>query len=126
MVSDHLSDFITRIRNGYLASRETISAPNVKTVERVAQVLVKTGYVTSVAQDGKQLIVTLKYTSHQPAIMGLRRMSRPGARVYCGFRDLPKVWGGLGINILSTPKGIMGEKEAKKLSCGGELIAQVW
>lgn len=126
MVNDHLSDLITRIRNGYIAHRETVDMPVTKSVQRVAEVLKKQGYLGEVTLKDKDLVLTLKYSGKDPAISGIKRVSKPGARVYCGVKDFPKVLGGLGKNILSTPKGIMSDKEARKLKVGGEIIAQVW
>lgn len=126
MVSDHLSDFITRIRNGYRAQADELLVPTTKTVEAVAGVLVKEGYIKSVEKLENVLKITLKYQGQEPVIMGIKRVSKPGARIYSGVGDLPRVWGGLGINIISTHKGIISEREAKKLHTGGEVICQVW
>jgi len=126
MVRDHLSDFITRIRNGYGAKLETIDIPTTKTIEQVAKVLVDEGYLTGVKKNEGKLTITLKYTGREPVITGIKRVSKPGARVYTGVKNFPKVVGGLGINILTTPKGILSEIKAKKLNAGGEIIAQVW
>lgn len=126
MVNDRLSDFITRIRNGYRAKLETIDVPVTKTVERVARVLAEEGYLTTVKKEAGKLTINLKYLGREPVITGIRRVSKPGARIYTGVRNFPKVVGGLGINILTTPKGILSEIKAKKLNTGGEIIAQVW
>lgn len=126
MVNDQLSDFVARVNNGYMAGRKDINMPSSRIVESVANVLKHFGYIEELSKVGTELVLTLKYKSGEPAIMGMRRMSRPGARVYSQVKDLPKVWGGLGMNILSTPKGVMGDKEAKKINTGGELLIQVW
>ncbi len=126
MVSDHLSDFVTRIRNGYQANLPTIEAVSTRAVQRFADVLVKAGYLQGYTTEGQVMTVTLKYTKAKPAISGIKRVSKPGARIYAGYKDLPRVWGGLGMHILSTPQGVMTDKDARKLHCGGELIAQVW
>ena len=126
MVTDSLSDLLTQIRNAYLANKVSIAIGWTKARQAVAEVLSSSGYLESATRQDKQLLIVLKYQGKTPAISGLRRISRPGARVYTQIKNLPRVWGGLGINILSTPKGIMPEKQAKKLHMGGELIAQVW
>lgn len=126
MVNDHLSDLVTRVRNGYLAKLAKISVPKTKAVAKVLEVLADEGYVASVKEAGRELEVELKYDGKTPALAGISRVSKPGVRVYAGIKDLPKVCGGLGMNILSTPKGILGEKKARKLKVGGEVIAQVW
>jgi small subunit ribosomal protein S8 len=126
MVNDHLSDFVTRIRNGYLAGAKIVEAPNTRAVEAVAKVLAEEGYVEKVEKKDNIISTYLKYSGKEPVIMGIRRVSRPGARIYSGSRKLPRVWGGLGINILSTPKGVISEKKARKLHAGGEIICQVW
>lgn len=126
MVNDHLSDLITRIRNGYMAHKESVEMPKTNAILRVAEVLKKEGYLAEVTQKEGVMLMNLKYNGKNPAIMGINRVSKPGARVYCGMKDLPKVWGGLGKSILSTPKGVMSDREARKLKVGGEIIAQVW
>jgi small subunit ribosomal protein S8 len=126
MVSDHLSDFVTRIRNGYSAKLEKIEVPVTKTVEQVAKVLVEENYLKAAVKEDKKMTITLKYAGQEPAITGIKMVSKPGARVYASVKNFPKVVGGLGINILTTPKGIVSEIKAKKLNAGGEIIAQVW
>ncbi len=126
MVNDQLSDFVTRIRNAYMAERVVFETRSTKSVAAVAQVLVKEGYLKAAeVKDGK-LVVTLQYRGSKPAVAGIRRVSKPGARVYSAVKDMPFVWSGLGINILSTPKGIMSHRRAKKENVGGEILAQVW
>ncbi len=126
MVSDRLSDFVTRVRNGYRAGLETIEVPLTKTVEKISQVLAEEGYLNGVKKEGNKLVLTLKYNGREPGITGIKRVSKPGARIYSGVKNFPKVLGGLGLNILTTPKGILSEIKAKKLNTGGEIIAQVW
>lgn len=126
MVNDHLSDMVSRIRNGYMARNKVVEMPATKMVVGVAEVLKTEGYLADVKEKEKMLIMTLKYAKKTSSIMGIRRISKPGARVYVGEKDLPKVWGGLGINILSTPKGVVSGRQAKTLHVGGELLAQVW
>jgi len=126
MVSDRLSDFVTRVRNGYSAKLEIIEVPVTKTVEQVARVLADEGYLETVKREKMKLIITLKYAGRDPVITGIKRVSKPGARIYTSVKNFPRVVGGLGINILTTPKGILSEIKAKKLNTGGEIIAQVW
>ena len=126
MVNDHLSDFITRLRNGYMAERETIEARATKMVVSVVEVLKKEGYVKDFTVDGQKLTVELKYAGNKPVVLGVSRVSKPGARVYSAIKDVRSVWSGLGINILSTPKGVMSHKQARKLHVGGEVIAKIW
>jgi small subunit ribosomal protein S8 len=135
MVNDHLSDFVTRIRNGYRAGLAQIMVPQTNIVLRVGETLVQSGYLESVEKGNAKTtvkkgpvmaIVKLKYNKKKPAIMGINRVSKPGVRVYTGAKEIPSVRGRLGINILTTHKGIMGSREAKKLNVGGEIICQVW
>lgn len=126
MVNDHLSDFITRIRNGYKARAVALELPGTRLVRRVAEELSEAGFAGQVKEENGKLKVELKYKGKEAAITGIRRVSKPGARIYSGAVNLPKVLGGLGMNILTTPKGVMSEKKAKKAKVGGEIICQVW
>lgn len=126
MVNDHLSNLVAQIKNGYHAKRDEITVAPTKTVKAVLTVLEKYKYIKEVNEKEGKLVIGLRYENGEPAIMGMRRMSKPGARYFIGVRELPRVWGGLGINILSTPAGIMAGTEAKKARTGGELLAQVW
>lgn len=126
MVNDHLSDMITRIRNGYAAGLTIVELPAYKAVVAVARVLQESGYLESVEIEGKTAKATLKYKGKVPAVTGIKRISKPGVRVYGKIGKLPRAGGGLGMNILSTPKGIISEKKARQLRAGGEILAQVW
>jgi len=126
MVNDHLSDLVARIRNGYMADLPLIRAPYTRAVYGVVCVLVEEGYLARAEKKENAVEITLKYKGKKPAILGIKRSSKPGARIYTSLKDMPKVWGGLGINILSTPKGIISSKQARKLNTGGEIVAQVW
>lgn len=126
MVNSTLSDAITRIRNGYAAGLPEIKLPQSKLVLAVAEVLAKHGYLEKVVKEKDGCTATLKYEGKDPIIVGIKGVSKPGQRVYTQYKAIPKVWGGLGINILSTSKGIMTEKEARKNKLGGELLVQVW
>lgn len=126
MVNDYLSDMITQIRNGYQAGLGQIRLPWSRVGETVAQVLVGEGYLTKAGHDQQQLVIDLKYAGKQPAVSGIRRISRPGKRVYAGVHRLPRVLGGLGINVVSTPRGVVSDRQARKLGVGGEIICQIW
>ena len=130
-MSDVIADMLTRIRNANDAKHPTVDIPASKMKESIAKILVAEGYVKSyqIIEDGKQgtIRVTLKYmTGKQKVIRGIRRVSKPGLRVYAGYEDMPKVMNGLGIAIVSTSKGIMTDKKARAQKIGGEILAFVW
>ena len=130
-VTDSVADMLTRIRNASAAKHDTVIVPASNMKKAIAQILVDEGYITSftVEEDGKQgiITITLKYGPNKsPVITGLRRVSKPGLRIYTSCEDMPKVMKGLGIAILSTPKGVMTDKEARKANVGGEVLAFVW
>jgi Ribosomal protein S8 len=126
MVRNTISDAVTRIKNGYRANLTDVVMQKSKKVEAVMLVLAKYKYVKSVKTSNDSLVIELNYIDKMPVIVGMRNVSRPGQKVYVPYKAIPKVWGGLGINILSTSKGVMGQKEAKKAKLGGELLMQVW
>ena len=130
-MSDVIADMLTRIRNANDAKHATVDIPASKMKKAIADILVEEGYVKSyqVIEDGKQGVirVTLKYAQgKQKVIRGIRRVSKPGLRIYAGCEDMPSVMNGLGIAIVSTSKGIMTGKKAKSLNVGGEVLAFVW
>ena len=130
-ITDTIADLLTRIRNASSAKHATVDVPASNVKKAIAQILVDEGYVKSfqLIEDGKQGIIriTLKYTDGKsPVITGLRRVSKPGLRIYSSCEDMPKVRKGLGIAIVSTSKGIMTVKQARELNVGGELLAFVW
>ena len=128
-MTDVIADMLTRIRNALNAKHETVEIPASNTKKAIAEILLKEGYVAEVKyEDGVQgtIIITLKYEGNQKVISGLKRVSKPGLRVYVGTDEIPQVLGGLGIAILSTSKGVLTGKEAKKLHQGGEVLAYVW
>ncbi len=130
-ITDTIADFLTRIRNASSAKHDTVDIPASKLKKSLAQILADEGYITGyqVIEDGKQGVIriTLKYTANKtPVITGLRRVSKPGLRIYTSCEDIPRVMKGLGIAILSTPKGIMTGKAAKAANVGGEVLAFVW
>ena len=130
-ITDVIADMLTRIRTAGTAKHETVDVPASSVKSAIADILVNEGYVKSVQKidDDKQgvLRITLKYTSNKKMVIsGIKRISKPGLRVYANKEELPKVLGGLGIAIISTSKGIMTDKEARKLGIGGEVMAYVW
>ena len=130
-ITDTIADLLTRIRNANSAKHDTVDIPASNLKKNICQILVDEGYIKSftVIEDGKQGVikVTLKYTdSKTPVITGLRRVSKPGLRIYSDVENMPKVMKGLGIAILSTSKGIMTDKAARKANVGGEVLAYVW
>ena len=130
-ITDTIADLLTRIRNANSAKHATVDVPASNVKKAITQILVDEGYVKSyqVIDDGKQGIIriTLKYSdSKTPVITGLRRVSKPGLRIYSSCEDMPKVRKGLGIAIVSTSKGIMTDKKARELNVGGEILAFVW
>lgn len=130
MVNDSVGDLITRIKNAYLARQRTLSVPYFKLGEKIGEILVKNGYLESVSieeKSGKKtLLITLKYDNKIPALTDIKRVSRPGLRIYVKKNNIPRVLGGLGITILSTPKGVMTGEEAKKQKLGGEILCKAW
>lgn len=130
-ITDVIADMLTRIRNAGIAKHETVDIPASNVKSAIADILLEEGYIKEVVtiDDGRQgiLRVTLKYTPNKKhVISGLKRISKPGLRVYANKDELPKVLGGLGIAIISTSKGIMTDKKARKLGVGGEVMAFVW
>ncbi len=130
-ITDAIADMLTRIRNAYMAKHESVSVPASNMKKAIAQILVDEGYIKGfkVIEDGKQGVIeiALKYGSDKtPAVKGLRRVSKPGLRIYSNCEDLPRVFNGLGIAILSTSKGIMTDKDARKANVGGEVLAFIW
>ena len=130
IVNDPISDLLTRIRNAHMRSKNKVSVPTSKMRERVLEVLHKEGYIRGFAiieKDGKSEIeVELKYFDGQPVIKEINRVSKPGRRVYSSVDALPSVFNGLGISILSTPKGVMSDSEARAQNVGGEVLCTVF
>ena len=130
-ITDTIADLLTRIRNANSAKHETVQIPASNMKKAICQILLDEGYIKnfSVEEDGKQgvITVTLKYLEgKQPVIQGLRRVSKPGLRIYSSVEDMPKVMKGLGIAIVSTSKGVMTDREARKQNVGGEVLAFIW
>lgn len=130
--SDPIADMLTRIRNANTAKHDTVDIPASKMKNAIAEILFKEGYIAKyeIIEEGSfnTIRVTLKYGAdkNEKIITGLKRISKPGLRVYAGKNEIPKVLGGLGIAILSTNQGILTDKEARKLQVGGEVLAFVW
>lgn len=130
-MADTISDFLTVIRNAYSAHKESCDTLYSKVHHNIARILVEEGYVRSVETvelDGgkKRLRIGLKYVDEAPAITGLQRQSSPGRRLYYGYADIPRVLGGLGVAILTTSKGVLKDRDARRQKVGGELICAVW
>ena len=130
-ISDVIADMLTRIRNANNAKHETVDVPASNMKKAIADILKEEGYIAGyqIVEDGKQGVIriTLKYgRGKQRVIQGLKRVSKPGLRIYSNCEDMPKVMNGLGIAIVSTSKGIMTDKKARELNVGGEVLAFVW
>ena len=130
-ITDTIADMLTRIRNANAAKHASVDIPASNLKKQIAQILLDEGYIQSfkVIDDNKQGIirVTLKYTDTKAQVItGLRRVSKPGLRIYSNCKDMPKVMKGLGIAIVSTSKGIMTDKKARELNVGGEVLAFIW
>jgi len=131
VMTDPIADMLTRIRNANLAYKDDVDMPLSSVKMRVADILAKEGYVTGYEVEGegvkRTLKLTLKYsTNRERTITGIRRVSKPGKRVYVGRDEVPRVLGGLGIAILSTSNGVLTDKQARKQGVGGEVLAYVW
>ncbi|MCI8883612.1 MAG: 30S ribosomal protein S8 [Lachnospiraceae bacterium] len=131
-MSDPIADMLTRIRNANTAKHDTVDVPSSKMKIAIADILVNEGYIAKydIVEDGSfnTIRITLKYgkDKNEKIITGLKRISKPGLRVYAGKNEIPKVLGGLGVAILSTNQGVITDKEARKLAVGGEVLAYVW
>jgi small subunit ribosomal protein S8 len=129
-VTDPLGDMLTRIRNGQQARKDSVLTPASKLRARVLDVLQREGYIRGYSEDAEAahpaLRIDLKYFEGQPAIQYVQRVSKPGRRVYSGAKELPRVRNGLGITIVSTPKGVLSDAEARDQNVGGEVLCQVF
>ena len=131
VTTDPIADLLTRIRNALTARHDSVTVPSSKMKKAIADILVSEGYIKSAEigdDNGHPVInIVLKYgPKRENVITNLKRISKPGLRVYCGYEDLPKVLGGLGIAIISTSKGVMTDKQARADKVGGEVLAYVW
>ena len=130
-MTDVIADMLTRIRNALVVKREKVEIPVSNTKKAIAQILLDEGYIGGYQVTGEgldsKIEITLKYGAKgEKVITGLKRISKPGLRIYAGYEELPKVLNGMGIAIVSTPKGVMTDKEARKQHHGGEILAYVW
>lgn len=128
-MTDPISDFLSRIRNGSKALLPTVEAPHSRIKESIARILVREGYLAGCTVEGaptKKLKLRLKYNGRKGVIAGLRRVSRPGLRQYARVATMPRVLGGLGVAIVSTPEGVMTSAEARRKNLGGEVLCYVW
>ena len=131
-MSDPIADMLTRIRNANTAKHDTVDVPSSKMKLAIADILVKEGFIKKydVVEDGnfKTIRITLKYgkDKNEKIISGIKRISKPGLRIYAGKEDMPKVLGGLGVAIISTNQGVITDKQARELGVGGEVLAFVW
>ena len=131
VVTDPIADLLTRIRNALTAKHETVTVPASNMKKSIVDILVNEGFLKGaevVENEGhKEILITLKYgANNQKVISNLKRVSKPGLRVYCGYEDLPSVLNGLGIAIISTSKGVVTDKKARELNVGGEVLAYIW
>ena len=131
-MTDPIADMLTRIRNALIVKKEKVEIPASKTKIDIANILVKEGYIQACeiveAKPQNSIVITLKYAAQKnlKVINGLERVSKPGLRVYADVDNIPKVYNGLGIAILSTSKGILSDKEARAMKVGGEVLAKIW
>ena len=130
VMTDPIADMLTRIRNANQERHETVKVPGSKMKIKIAEILKEEGFIKDITieEDGvkKTIVITLKYNGNERVITGLKRISKPGLRIYAKVDEVPKVLNGLGIAILSTSKGVMTDKEARAQKVGGEVIAYVW
>ena len=128
-MQDPISDMLTRIRNAAMSSQKSVVMPSSKMKAAIAKVLLEEGYIAGYHVEGdvkKTLTVDMKYYMRRPVIEGIERVSKPSCRLYCGSKEIPRVKDGLGIAILSSPKGIISDKDAKAQNVGGEILCYVW
>ncbi len=123
---DKVGDLLIRLKNGYMASRRDVDVLYSKLALSILALLKEEGYITDFKEDGRAIKVTLKYDKKSPALTDVKRISKPGRRIYTATKLLPRVLNGLGIAIVSTPKGVMTDRKARKEGVGGEVMAYVW
>ena len=130
MTTDPIADIIIRIKNSHMARHENLEVPYSKMKKAIVDILLKEGYVSGVeikeSKPFNYLVISLKYIGKLPAINDVKRLSKPGRRLYSPVNKIPKTLGGYGITIISTSKGVMTDKEARKANLGGELLCQIW
>lgn len=123
---DTVADALIRIKNGYMAQKNEVELSYSKLVLAICDVLIEEGYIEKAVVDSNKIKVILRYKGKSASITDIRRISKPGLRVYRGKSQLPKVLGGLGVALVSTPKGVMTDKQARKEGIGGEVLAYIW
>ena len=123
---DPVADALIRIKNSYQVGKEEVLVKYSKLIWKLMSLLKEEGYIESCKQSKREIKVLLKYNSRIPALSDVKRVSKPGLRVYKGAKALPRVLGGLGVAVISTPKGLMTDKEARKSGLGGEVMAYIW
>ncbi|MCH2613946.1 MAG: 30S ribosomal protein S8 [Opitutales bacterium] len=131
MHTDPISDFLTRVRNASSAGKDQCISPHSKMKAEIARILKEEGFIQDVsagkdAKGNKTLVVTLKYVDFEPSLSGFERVRRPGLRLYSKSMDIPRVLNGLGVCILTTPKGLMKDRDARRQKLGGEMVCNVW
>lgn len=130
MVTDPIADLLTRVRNAAMARHDSVNIPASKMKIAVAKILKEEGFISDYSivkgEPQRMIKITLKYIDKQPAFIGLERVSKPGLRIYSGKKEIPRVYGGLGIAVISTSKGLMTGQEAWKKNIGGEVLCYVW
>ncbi len=129
-MTDPVADMLTRIKNAYMARKATVSMPTSKVKEAIATVLVASKYVESMKKEDDPvqpvLTLTLSYNGKSPALTDLKRISKPGRRLYTNVENIPRTLGGYGVTIISTSQGVMSDTDAKKKNIGGEILCQIW
>ena len=136
MVNDSISDMLTRIRNACLIKKSTVAVPFTRMNQKISQILEKEGFIQTfqISEDSRNLILRLKYRSKQvyggkikeSCITNLKRISKPGLRIYANHKEIPRILGGAGIVIMSTPSGIITDRESRSLGIGGEILCSIW
>ena len=130
MVTDPIADLLTRVRNAAMARHDSVNVPASKMKIAVAKILRDEGFISDFSivkgEPQRMIKITLKYIDKQPAFIGLERVSKPGLRIYSGKKEIPRVYGGLGIAVISTSKGLMTGQEAWKKNIGGEVLCYIW
>ena len=125
-MTDPIADMLSRVRNANTARHDTVAMPTSKIKANIAEILKQEGYISDYNVDGHELSLDLKYNGREGSLSGLRRVSKPGLRVYAKSTELPEVLGGLGVAIISTSHGLMTDRQAKEKGVGGEVLAYVW
>ena len=125
-MTDPIADMLTRLRNASAAKHETVDMPYSKFKANIAEILKQEGYIADYSVEGRELSLELKYNNRERSLSGLRRVSKPGLRVYAKSTELPQVLGGLGVAIISTSQGLLTDRQAQEKGVGGEVLAYVW